>query len=780
MIDFYIHTSNDINIIDIEEVNINILFTIFTKNPDVTIYVQDFGRIVGIITFGDFKRHFIEGTELINRRFSKVFDENMHEIKKIFSKSSNILSIPQIDEEGNIVKEYYRVRDKKVKYKISYEIIQDICNELSMLDVSLDEWYVIIDDEYEYEYFKLLGQNNKLELISATDIEKLLCCLKRKNKRIVDLANSSFGVRKLLYDKYDIKKLMVLDAGGERMFERNVREKGKLFNNIAISNNSGYLKKIFSNKAVEMLDLKKCKWNFTEQCYEYIGNYDKEIECIFMLFCFLTKPYIIVNKKLVPIIANTYLDIHTEKRATMIDLYTNIIARFNETGIKYILINEPDAEYEDLKKHLSEDIYQRMKIDGYAKKNRAKIVGLPEDILKEEIIFRRIEIKNGFKQISDQKGQYYNYINGERYTVGNPTNYDNKIFLHGPCMVAGYYVTDENTIGSCLRKKVSNKYYIKNKGSHFAEINFMIRNDIYKKGDIVVIMICYADLFIKNGLVVHSIIDAYKKIEHLENYVLDQLIHCGKEVTKLVSDEIYGILEKEELLTLDENISLQSPAIIFGEAYDRVDIPDGMKEWLIKVKKYKVEGASNAGAIVMNCNPFTLGHRYLIETASSQVDVLYIFVLEEDKSFFKFNDRIELVRQGTKDLENVVVLPSGRYVISTETLPGYFDKEKNPYAELDATEDLEIFSQVIAKEFDIKVRFAGEEPNDPFTRKYNDYMRRLLPKNGVEFIEIPRKECGNQAISASLVRKHLKERNFDEIRGLVPKSTLEFLENKYK
>ncbi|MBQ9442198.1 MAG: [Selenomonadaceae bacterium] len=77
----------------------------------------------------------------------------------------------------------------------------------------------------------------------------------------------------------------------------------------------------------------------------------------------------------------------------------------------------------------------------------------------------------------------------------------------------------------------------------------------------------------------------------------------------------------------------------------------------------------------MNCNPFTLGHEYLIEYASKKVKKLYIFVVEEDKSEFKFADRFELVKRGVKKFSNVEVLPSGKFIISQQTFSGYFNKE---------------------------------------------------------------------------------------------------------
>lgn len=43
-----------------------------------------------------------------------------------------------------------------------------------------------------------------------------------------------------------------------------------------------------------------------------------------------------------------------------------------------------------------------------------------------------------------------------------------------------------------------------------------------------------------------------------------------------------------------------------------------------------------------------------------KVDHLYLFVVEEDKSFFPFRDRLELVKKGVEKFANVEVLPSGR------------------------------------------------------------------------------------------------------------------------
>lgn len=170
------------------------------------------------------------------------------------------------------------------------------------------------------------------------------------------------------------------------------------------------------------------------------------------------------------------------------------------------------------------------------------------------------------------------------------------------------------------------------------------------------------------------------------------------------------------------------------------------------------------GALVMNCNPFTLGHQYLVEYAAAKVARLYIFVVEEDRSEFPFADRIELVRQGVKNFPNVEVLPSGKFIISQQTFSGYFNKSELQDVVIDASEDVEIFAREIAPTLGITIRFAGEEPTDNVTRQYNETMKKILPRYGIEFCEIPRRKMGGEPISASHVREALKADDFDKIK----------------
>ncbi len=177
------------------------------------------------------------------------------------------------------------------------------------------------------------------------------------------------------------------------------------------------------------------------------------------------------------------------------------------------------------------------------------------------------------------------------------------------------------------------------------------------------------------------------------------------------------------------------------------------------------------GAIVMNCNPFTNGHLCLIQNAAKKVEDLYIFVVEENRSYFRFEDRFLMVQEGTWALDNVYVVPSGNWVLSYKTFPAYFEKEDIQEVKIDAKFDLEIFARYIAPKLGITKRFAGEEPIDKITRQYNEQMREVLTLFDIEFEEVPRMRIHNEVVSASRARQCILEEKWEELRYLIPESS---------
>ena len=182
-----------------------------------------------------------------------------------------------------------------------------------------------------------------------------------------------------------------------------------------------------------------------------------------------------------------------------------------------------------------------------------------------------------------------------------------------------------------------------------------------------------------------------------------------------------------------------------------------------------------SGAIVMNANPFTKGHRYLVERARAMCERLYVFVLSEDKSEFSAADRLEMVKRGVADIDGVAVLPTGPYLVSSATFPTYFLADRDSATEARCEVDIEVFGRYFKDAFCITRRFVGTEPYSPLTARYNAALRAGLGKFGIEYIEIPRLEESGSAISASRVRDMLREGNVDAALTLLPATTIGYL-----
>lgn len=207
------------------------------------------------------------------------------------------------------------------------------------------------------------------------------------------------------------------------------------------------------------------------------------------------------------------------------------------------------------------------------------------------------------------------------------------------------------------------------------------------------------------------------------------------------------------------------------------------------------------GAIVMNANPFTKGHRYLVEQAASLVDNLYVIVVREDRSRFPYAERKAMIDAGCAGLDNVIVCEGSDYAISAATFPTYFLKKLDDATDTQIALDLDLFVNHIAKPLGVTVRFAGSEPEDALTRRYNELMAEILPGTSVavvrqahqpdpelvkgsalrqarrpmDFVEIPRLEQKGKPLSATSLRRALDKGGFKEAMEYIPESSIPYL-----
>ena len=179
------------------------------------------------------------------------------------------------------------------------------------------------------------------------------------------------------------------------------------------------------------------------------------------------------------------------------------------------------------------------------------------------------------------------------------------------------------------------------------------------------------------------------------------------------------------------------------------------------------------GVIVMNANPFTLGHRFLVEQSSELVERLYVVVVREDCSMFSYNERKAMVSQGVRDIGNVVVVDGSDYAVSAATFPTYFLKQLSDATDTQIILDLDLYRRRIAPALGATIRFFGSEPTDPLTRRYNELMHQQLGEEHVH--EIQRKQQEGSVISASRVRKAMMEGCLWDAIQLVPPTTIPYI-----
>ena len=252
----------------------------------------------------------------------------------------------------------------------------------------------------------------------------------------------------------------------------------------------------------------------------------------------------------------------------------------------------------------------------------------------------------------------------------------------------------------------------------------------------------------------------------LVTYLVDVQIQRGNSdiflYTKPSSSEFFRSLGFHEIAKVENKlVFMENKSNLFNSFLDGLSC-------------YKKDKRS--GCIVMNANPFTKGHRYLVEQALKDCDVLHVFIVSEDKSEIPFSVRKKLVEAGLSDLKKVIIHDSGSYIISNATFPSYFLENDEDVMTVHASLDANIFVK-IASAMGIDVRFVGSEPFSKVTSIYNNVLSKRLPESGIELKIIERLEVNNRPVSASDVRLAVKNRDFETLSNLVPSTTLEFFLN---
>ncbi|WP_207696801.1 [citrate (Pro-3S)-lyase] ligase [Enterococcus sp. DIV0212c] len=254
--------------------------------------------------------------------------------------------------------------------------------------------------------------------------------------------------------------------------------------------------------------------------------------------------------------------------------------------------------------------------------------------------------------------------------------------------------------------------------------------------------------------------------------LLSQIVQALRERLQEIGYQHYFLYTKPKTSRLFRSLGFTEIAATTELVFMEQGFPD-FEDYLAELKKHQRMTKQNA-AIVMNANPFTNGHLYLVTEAVKCAETVYLFVLSEDRSLFDAKTRFELVKEGTSHLSNVVVLPTREYMVSSATFPSYFlkDQAKASIAQVQAVLDATLFKEKIASALSISTRFVGEEPFSEVTEIYNQAMKKTFGSE-LKLVILPRKRIGEEVVSATRVRKLLEQKDYAAIQPLVPPKTFE-------
>lgn len=230
------------------------------------------------------------------------------------------------------------------------------------------------------------------------------------------------------------------------------------------------------------------------------------------------------------------------------------------------------------------------------------------------------------------------------------------------------------------------------------------------------------------------------------------------------------VYTKPENIAFFLSLGFHEIARVPGNAVFMENRRNGFERYCAALEKRQ---GQRIAAVVMNANPFTLGHRHLVEQASRENDVVHLFLLSEEAGPIPFSVRRKLVEEGIEDLGNVLLHESGPYMISTATFPSYFLKDEDAVIRAHAALDVEVFFK-IAEGLGIQRRYVGEEPTSHVTALYNDVMASRLGERGIECRIIPRLKADGAVISASTVRQAIRDGRLESVGAMLPACTYRY------
>lgn len=702
------------------------LRTLYLEKTSDTIYITRNKKLYGIIDRKEVLRRSPDGKVKINKSFTILTGYNVIKAHEIFQRNIYINKIPVINEQGELLGDYSRWDDMLYIERNQARLMQE--KAVRKVLGAYDAVYVVEPVESKNLNYLCLVEYLKNYQIEYTVLEKAQIGDKLPEKAICIFLDED--ERRGIQCFYGIEQIRKFDFWGQPVF--------------------GYDTLIDTRWKVRLATYKSLLFQIMKE---------DEWERLSI---------------------KTPTDLYFHR---LDDKATILLSALEAKGLKCINLHSFENEETLYGKNFLNEMNERLKVNppdlkepwsqGTNSENFFGELYQLEDYRQETAQKEIFDVDSNFGYKEDVVGKYFNARDGRRVTCFQPEEYIGTIYFLGPCIVLGVYVEDQYTIESYLQKSLLErgyKYRVENYGdmirpdgaidSRLEEIGKYSANDIViylsNKGEAV-------------GIQNKSLEKIYEKYQIPSEWVTDGYVHCNHKANKLIADDVLDMLEPCLSDKMTENKVMQ------------IDIHGIMKEYV--QHKYLDQYFSNfsgerydtVGAIVMVGNCFNNGHRYLIEQAKNQVDFLIVFVVEEELFLFPFEERFQLIKKGTDDLSNIMIVPSGDFILSRNNFPEFFSKRNDGAVAFNVEYDIKVFADYIAEPLHITHRFVAEEHKNKLIKAHIEAMRRILPQKGINYVEIPRMVSGEESVKSSTVCKSLKKGEYDKAFDLLPGTTQKYL-----
>lgn len=717
---------------EIETVSFACLKKQYFDKGSESIYVVKGKVLYGLVCMGEALHPDSNDSVRINKSFTTLTGYNVAKAHEIFRRKTKIHSIPIVNEQGELLGDYSRWDDALYIERNQKRLMQE--NVVKRILKPYRNVYVIeAVNREDSGYLNLTKYLNSFQIsyqilnrdqIGERLLENDICIFTNEDER--RCAQCLYGIEPVVYDNQ-----------GRNIYSYDLLVDRKL--KIRLATYKSILTEIYREEQLKRLDIQISNKLLADRIDDKASVLLSELKK-YGIKCFHIR--------------------HNEQCVTKYGekFQKDLAERLKEHPMD---LKEPWPKSED-NKAFYDELYQ---IEDYAKESAQKEI---------------FDAMHNYMYQCDVKGKYFNAKEGRRVTCFQPNDYQGTIYFLGPCWVIGAFVEDQYTIESCLQKKLLEKgydYKVENYGEMMrldAAIDIRLKEiGEFRPNDIIVYQSGVGEVIDVEG---SSLEKFFEKHNIPNEWVTDNYGHCNHKANQLLAD---SILEEIEPYLCGK---------ITGKKGNtkKVDIDFGcaMEEYMNRkyfdqyFSDFSAKKYNTIGAVVVKCNPFHIGHRYLIEEAKKRVDFLIVFVLEEEEFLFPFEERFQLVKEGVKDLDDIMVVPSGDFILSMKTFPQFYSKADNRVVALNAKYDAYVFAEYVAKLLHITHCFTGESPEGKMAKVHYEAMEEILPQKGVIFEKICKKEIGDEVVSASRVRKYLKEQKYIEAFSLLPDSTVRYLKEQ--